>query len=476
MNPAPDPPSVPTTQEQLGQPTWVRWQIVGMLVGYSFMTWFNRVSMSVAYDEKIKAQTDISEEAIGYVYSAFLFAYMLFMTPGGWLIDRYGPWIALVVMGLGSAGFGALTGVPGYFALSSGGLLVLLLVIRSTMGTFTAPVYPAASRAVFHWIPLQQRALANGLVQGAAALGIAFAFPIFGTLIDEFNWPTAFLITGALTAALALVWMLGATDYPQQHRCVNAAESALIVGRNAGPGSPSEAVLSVRGAQSASHLQHHDQEASGSWRLLLTNRSLIFLTLSYAAVGYIEYLFFFWMHYYFEKILEMGVSESRLYSMILFLSMAAGMASGGWLSDRLHATWGYRWARGGIPVIGMVAGAGFLCLGLLAHETIWIVTWLALAIAAVGACEAPIWTTAVELGGPRGGTAAGICNTGGNAGGLIAPVLTPLAKDRVMAIFSVSESVAWQWAIFLSCVICLCGAALWIWIDPRPRLPTSSKE
>src|SRR3989442_728744 len=81
------------------RPTWVRWQIAALMVSFSFMTWFNRVSMSVAYDERIKnqfaasaAETDqqssqkqgaISEEAMGYVYSAFLFTYMVCMTPGG---------------------------------------------------------------------------------------------------------------------------------------------------------------------------------------------------------------------------------------------------------------------------------------------------------------------------------------------------------------------------------------------------------
>src|SRR5438874_5466798 len=84
-------------------PTWVRWRIVAVLLAFSFMSWFNRVSMPAAYDEHIKDQTHISEQAIGWVYSALLFAYMLCMTPGGWFADRRGPWRALVLMGFGSA-------------------------------------------------------------------------------------------------------------------------------------------------------------------------------------------------------------------------------------------------------------------------------------------------------------------------------------------------------------------------------------
>ncbi len=89
-------------------PTRVRWRILALLLAYSFLSWFNRVSMSAAADERIMKQYDISPEQMGVVYSAFLFVYALFMTPGGWFIDRFGPRLALIVMGFGSALFGVL--------------------------------------------------------------------------------------------------------------------------------------------------------------------------------------------------------------------------------------------------------------------------------------------------------------------------------------------------------------------------------
>ena len=71
--------------------TRLRWQIIGLLMAYSFMSWFNRVSMAVAYDSSIQKEFGISATAIGTVYSTFFLIYMLFMTPGGWFIDRFGP-------------------------------------------------------------------------------------------------------------------------------------------------------------------------------------------------------------------------------------------------------------------------------------------------------------------------------------------------------------------------------------------------
>src|SRR5262245_20873851 len=103
----------------------------------------------------------------------------------------------------------------------------------------------------------------------------------------------------------------------------------------------------------------------------------------------------------------------------------------------------------------MALGAALLGLGLLASEPAWIVLRFARARAAVGGTEGPFWATALELGGRRGATAAGIFNTGGNAGGVLAPVVTPL----------VGAAFGWEWAIGLGSLVCLAGVSLWGWID-----------
>jgi MFS transporter, ACS family, D-galactonate transporter len=195
--------------------TGVRWRIIGLLMALSFMSWFNRLAMPAAYDEQIKQEFSLSPEAMGWVYSALLLAYAIFMTPGGWFIDRYGPKTALVWMGFGSALFVTLTGYAGWMLAAY--LFVALLVIRSLMGFFSAPIYPAGARMVSHWIPFSQRAWANGLINGAAPVGMACTYVGFGYLMDWVHWQAAFVITGALTALLAAAWLVYATDFPRKH-------------------------------------------------------------------------------------------------------------------------------------------------------------------------------------------------------------------------------------------------------------------
>jgi MFS family permease len=127
-----------------------------------------------------------------------------------------------------------------------------------------------------------------------------------------------------------------------------------------------------------------------------------------------------------------------------------------------------------VPALGLCAGGILLVLGVLAQETVWIVTLLALALAAVGATEAPVWTMAVELGRRHGGTAAAICNTGGNGGGLLAPIITPFVGGWVSRQFAVSDQIGWQWAIGLGSGIAVLGAVLWCWITPHDERSNAS--
>src|SRR6185437_11524634 len=115
-----------------------------------------------------------------------------------------------------------------------------------------------------------------------------------------------FLVAGAATAGLGLVWALYAKDWPDTTPAT-APLDVLSGTPNAKAGGPM---------------------APTGWRGLLFSRSLVLLTLSYAAVGYFQYLFFYWMNYYLRRGLELPEQTSRVYAAIPPLAMALGMPLG----------------------------------------------------------------------------------------------------------------------------------------------------
>lgn len=415
--------------------------MAALLMCLCFISHFNRSSMSVAGTDRIMSEFGITPVQMGSVYSAFLLIYSLLMIPGGVFIDRFGPRRALMVVGFGSAILGAATGFTGWFLHTGAALVVGLVLVRGVMGALSAPLHPAAARAIGNWFPFSQRSFANGAVTAAAILGVAVSYPGFGALIRAVDWPAAFAVSGLATATLAWLWASHACDDPREDPNVNAAEQRLI----------------AEGVTASSEVA----PLESAWMRLLRNRDLALVTLSYAAVGYFQYLFVYWMQYYFEKVLHLTGDSSKYGAGLLQLALAAGMPMGGWLAVRLTRRLGVKRGRALIAGGGMVASAMFLAVGVFCHEPAWIVGWFALAHAAIGACEGPIWATAVDIGGDRGGTAAAICNTGGNIGGMLAPVMTPFIGARL----------GWSAAIAFGGAICFLGALCWRWIEPRPGSP-----
>ena len=427
--------------------TWVRWQVIALLMALCFISHLNRISISVAANARIMDQYGISPTQMGIVYSAFLLTYTLGMTPGGFFIDRFGPRRALMVVGFGSAVSVLLTGAVGFGLVIGGQVLLMFIIIRAAMGWLTAPLHPSHARIVGNWIPSRRQSTVNGLVASAAALGIACTYPVFGWLVAAVGWPVAFVITGSVTATLALLWMWRAADDPTQHPAIPQATRQLV---------RDEQVTAQASIAPA-----------GDWKEVLQNRNLILLTLSYAAVDYFQYLFFYWMEFYFSRVLQLKASTSQLYSSFPLLAMAVGMPLGGWLSDRLTQKYGYRIGRGAVAFMAMVAGGAFLGMGIMTKEPGWIVLWFSLALGAIGGTEGIFWVTAVEQGGRRGGMAAGVLNTGGNIGGAFAPVLTPW----------VSTLYGWPVSIGIGAIIALLGAVCWLWITPaRSQRPIATPQ
>jgi ACS family D-galactonate transporter-like MFS transporter len=346
-------------------------------------------------------------------------------------------------MGLGLGFWAALTGAAGWFGLSIAALFVPLLLIRGVAGVTSVPLHPGAARAVSLWVPLGQRSFANGLVTAGALVGIALCYPVFGWLLDRVDWPWAFVICGSALMLFAVIWYALATDSAADHPWANDAERALVAGEGT------------------------RTRVRASWpevKALFRNRSLVLLTLSYGALSYVQYLFFYWIEYYFEKVLNLPTKESRDASFVISISMAIGMACGGWVSDRACRRLGHGAGCRLMAFAGMGLCALFGLLGTGTRDPQTVTLYFALAMGALGLCEGIFWTTGPVLEKRNGALACALLNTGGNGIGLLAPVLTPIIADEF----------GWSAAIVVAAIACAIGGVLWLGVRPAVAGPDSS--
>jgi MFS transporter, ACS family, D-galactonate transporter len=397
-------------------------------MGYAGLAHFNRVGISVAGSEVFIREYGISETSMGMVYTAFLIVYTLGMLPGGWLIDRIGSAKALALLGVSMGSFVMLTGALGWVMSGPQQLWLGLLVIRSLAGLCSAPLHPGAAHVVSDVTRDRGRATANGLVTAGAVLGIACCYPVFGWLMDHLTWPGAFVASGAILVGYGVLWR------------------SLAVPRLPGP--EVEAHLEKSKA-------HPVPSAMDAGNLLL-HKDLWLLTLSYAAYSYFQYLFFYWINYYFQEVLLVPDVESRRMSFYITLAQGAGMAIGGLGTDVACRLCGRTMGRRAIVLFGMGVSAVFAAIAVQLTDYQDVAIYFAIAMGTQGMCEGVFWTTATDIGGRSRGFSGAFMNTGGNLGGLISPVLTP----------AMAATIGWPKAIAVACLISGIGGLIWFWIKP----------
>ncbi len=395
--------------------------IVLLMVCLSVMSYFDRIIMSTA-GLFIMREYKLTETQMGTIYSAFLFSYALLMIPGGRLADRAGPRRVLTVMSLGAALFTALTALGGrpLFGIWLG-VLPSFVAIRLALGVLTAPLYPACAILNARWVSREHRARTWGWVACGSGIGGALAPLLFTWMIDHYGWRFSFGVSGAVTGLFGVLWFLWVRDFPEGDNPRVASET-----RTPTP-----------------------------WRALFTNRDLMLLTTSYVATNYFEYIFFYWLFYYFGNIRHAGNRESAIYSAIIWTAWTLMTPTGGWISDRLVGRFGRKKGRKLMPIFSLTMAAVLLAVAINLTATTPMIVMLFVTLGLAAATDGPYWVSASDLGGSHVGAAGGILNTGGNIGGFLAPVLTPLLASRL----------GWSSALYAGSFILLVGVVLWFFID-----------
>jgi MFS family permease len=402
--------------------------IIALLFGFSMMSYFDRTIMSIAGPQMIK-DFGISATQMGGIYSAFILGYALLMLPGGRLTDWLGPRRTLTLMGVLSAVCTAAVVLAGKQSLVAYvGVIPALFVARLGLGVVTAPLYPACARMTANWIPIVFHARVQGLVMGGSSIGAAISPLLFTWMIARFGWRASFILAAAATAALGILWFWYARDYPRGISRSEGTSSRKAVRR--------------------------------AWIDLFANRNLMLLTFAYGTLGYFQYIFFYWIYYYFGEVLHLGEQTSAKYTTILFLTEGAFMPIGGMICDWLTRIYGAQFGRRIVPMSGLTLGAVLIYAGTVSSGIGVSVACLSLAVGLAACCEGPFWASVTELAGEHVGAAGSILNTGAQIGGFFAPILTPYIASRA----------GWSWGLYAGGILALAGALAVYFADVRPAI------
>lgn len=141
--------------------TSVRWFIVFMLFLVTSINYADRATLSITGDS-VQHDLGLDSVAMGYVFSAFGWAYVIGQLPGGWLLDRFGSKTVIALSIFFWSFFTLLQGAIGFF--SAGTAIILLFALRFLVGLSEAPSFPGNGRVVASWFPSSERGTASAFL------------------------------------------------------------------------------------------------------------------------------------------------------------------------------------------------------------------------------------------------------------------------------------------------------------------------
>lgn len=143
----------------------------------------------------LKTELHLNNEALGHLFSAFLYTYAIGQILVGYFLDRWPVrWLYGACVGLWSLA-GMLSGLAHNFWQ--------MFACRALLGTFEAANWPAAARIVTRITLRRERAFANGIFNSGTSVGALLAPLILIWLFNAVGWRWGFAIVGSL----GFIWL-----------------------------------------------------------------------------------------------------------------------------------------------------------------------------------------------------------------------------------------------------------------------------
>ncbi len=418
-----------------------RWYVLLLISVMYLITYLDRVNISTAAP-MISKEFGFDKVTMGFIFSAFVWAYAVFQVPGGWLSDRFGA-------------RGVLTGVVAYWSIMTAATAAAFsgasfIVVRFLFGVGEAGAFPGATRAMQLWYPRRERGLVQGVTHSASRLGAAIAPPIVVLIMSEFGWRPVFYICGAVGLLWSLWWALAYRNLPEEHGLVNRAELETIRGLDAG------------GAIKPPPME---KQTNVPWGTLVRSGNMWAIMLAYFTYVYCLWIFLSWLPSYLLEVRHFTLIKVGLFASLPLLAGVVGDTVGGLATDWLLKISGSaRIGRRVVAIVGLLGCAVCIVPAALTENAYVAVYGLTASMFFLEFTIGPSWAVPMDTGGKYSGTVSGMMNMAGNFGGALSPIVFGF----------LAQGGNWQAPFIVAAGLLVIGSAVWaFWLDPDKNILAS---
>ena len=405
-------------------------QALAMLVVAGAVNYIDRSTLAVA-NSFIREDLHLSIADMGYLLSAFLWAYAFSQLPTGAMVDKVGPRILLAV----GLSLWSLAQVLGGLVTSFG----QFFGARVLLGIGEAPQFPTGARVARDWFNPRERGLATGVFNCASSLGTAISLPLLTFLMLSYGWRAMFIIMGVAGLFVAAAWF---AFYRNPGEVDLTAEENAYRTQGDPPGQRTKVTFR-------------------EWKLLFRFRTTWGMIGGYFGCIYLTWIYSAWLPGYLEMERHMSVKFTGFAAAVPFAWGVVGGVLGGYLADILVR-------RGVSPMksrkypaaIALLGTAGFTLAAAYVESNALAIAFISASLFLVYATSTCAWALS-SVAAPTNCTASigAMQNFGGYLGGALAPTVTGLI---------VQGTGSFVWALVVGAVVGTISAASYLFVVDQP--------
>jgi OPA family glycerol-3-phosphate transporter-like MFS transporter len=168
--------------------------------------YFCKYNLGLA-DPGIRQEFGFTRHTFGLVTTIFTLTYAAGQFVNGFLGDRYGPKLIMII--------GALGGVAANLCFGLSGTLAFFIVFWAVNAYFSSCGWAPGCRIMFNWFPENKWGTWMGIYNALCYTGGALVLPIVGYAIVLWGWRAAFFVAPAFLLVMTIIFVVLGKNSPQ---------------------------------------------------------------------------------------------------------------------------------------------------------------------------------------------------------------------------------------------------------------------
>jgi len=416
-----------------------RWFVVALLLIATTINYIDRQVIGLM-KPILEKEFDWSETDFSRIVMAFSAAYALGLLTMGRLIDKTGTktgyTISVVIWSIAGMLHAVVKSVTGF------------AVVRIVLGIGEAGNFPAAMKAVSEWFPKKEKAIATGILNAGASVGVVAALLIVPWILQHYTWKEVFWITGALGFVWLIFWWIF-YEVPARQKYLTKAELQLI--------------------QEGQEEPIQTEKKTIPLKILFSMKQTWAVLAGKFFIDPIYWFFLFWLPSYFAVTFGLDLKKPSLPLMIIYAATTFGSIFGGYISSVLVKK-GWEVVKARKRTLLIIAICEFSIILVQFVTDVWVaVALLSFAVALHQAWATNVFTLASDLFPKESvSSVVGIAGMSGAVGGILFPMLVGYLLDS----YKIAGNLAGGYNVLFT----LCGATYlvtWLIINRLTRRRSS---